>query len=339
MKKREFVMILEKVLLVTFLTTAIFTVFTAAPAVAGEPIVIRTITGLPKMFLAAQPTFKVMEKFNARAKGEAVIKYLGGPEVFSPPDQAMAVKRGVVEMSQNFAAAYAGLVPLANTVQLSRVSPKEERENGAFDYLQELHRKAGLIYLGRGQSAPPGKGFFWIWTVPEVKTPKDLVGLRIGCPSPAANEFIKALGAVPKMVGIPEAYTAVERKVIDGWWISFEDVVALGMHEVLPYIIDHPWYSDNDTFIINPKFWNKLPKHLQDLLMQSIIEVENTWYLEVEQRWAKDRQAMLAAGMKFVKFSPADAKWYVNTAYEAGWAEEIRKHPKEALKLRKLFSK
>jgi TRAP-type C4-dicarboxylate transport system substrate-binding protein len=308
-------------------------------AEAAGPIEIRTVTSLPRTFLAVQPTFKVMEKFNERAKGEAVIKYLGGPEVFSGPDQAMAVKRGVVEMSQDITAYYAGLVPLANAFHLTRISPAEERKNGAFEYLQKMHLKAGLQYLGRAHSSPPDKGFFWIWTVPEVKTPKDFKGLRIGCPTPAANGFIKALGAIPKMIAIPEAYTAVERKVIDGWWITFEDVVTSGLHEILPYCIDHPWFSDNEAFIINVKFWNKLPKHIQDLLTQCIIEVENTWYYEVEKHWVKDRKAMLDAGMKFVKFSPAEAKWYVNTAYDSGWAELIKKFPEDAPKLRKLFSR
>jgi TRAP-type C4-dicarboxylate transport system substrate-binding protein len=339
MKGKDLLKVFGSVCMVLFLLIAISTVYVDDLAEAAGPIEIRTITSLPQTFLAAQPAFKVMEKFNTRAKGEAVIKYLGGPEVFSGPDQAMAVKQGVVEMSQCIASYYSGLVPLANCFHLSRLTPAEERKNGAFAYLREMHLKADLQYLGRADSCPPDSHFFWIWTVPEVRTPKDFKGLRIGCPTPAANEFIKALGAVPKMIPIPEAYTAVQRKVIDGWWITFEDVVTSGLYEILPFCIDHPWYNDNETFIMNTKFWNKLPKHLQDLLVQCIIEVEDSWYFQVEEHWAKDRQAMLKAGMKFIKFSPSDAQWYVNTAYDSAWAEQIRKFPNEAPKLRQLFSK
>jgi TRAP-type C4-dicarboxylate transport system substrate-binding protein len=323
--------------LVFFVTAAAFLNFSAFDAEAG-PIIIKGITGLPKNHLAAQPFFRVMEKFNEQAKGEAVLKYVGGPEVFSPPNQAMAVKRGSVHLSQNFAGAYAGMVPLAKAFPLSRITPREERENGAFGMLQELHKKAGLLYLGRGQSAPPDKGFFWIWTVKKVEKPSDLKGLRIGGISPAANEFVKALGAVPKVVGIEEGYTAVERGVIDGWWITFEDVVSTGMHEVLPYIIDHPWYCDNDTFVMNPDFFNSLPKNIQNLLIQCISEVENTWYNEVEERWKKDEQIMKEAGMQFLYFSEEDAKAYVELAYDSLWTEIEKDYPEEAQKLRKLFS-
>jgi TRAP-type C4-dicarboxylate transport system substrate-binding protein len=312
--------------------------FSIKEAAAG-PIVIKGITGLPENHLAAQPFFKVMELFNKRAKGEAEIKYLGGPEVFAPPNQAMAVKRGSVHMSQNFAAAYAGMVPMAKALPLSHITPKEERENGAYEMIKNLHSEAGLMYLGRAQSAPPQKGFFWIWTVKEVKSPADLRGLRIGGVSPAANEFIQALGAVPKIVGIAEGYTAVERGVIDGWWITFEDVVSTGMHEVLPYIIDHPWYCDNNTFIINPDFFKSLPKHIQDLLIQCVSEVENTWYYEVEKMWAKDKQIMVDAGMKFIYFSEEDAKNYVTLAYDSLWADIEKKYPEKAAKLKALFSK
>ena len=81
-----------------------------------------------------------------------------------------------------------------------------------------------------------------------------------------------------------------------------------GLAPVLPYAVDHGIYSDNNAIIINMDKWNSLPKHLQDLMIESMKEVEREIPPESRGVFAKHRQGMLDAGMEFIKFSPEDAK-------------------------------
>jgi TRAP-type C4-dicarboxylate transport system substrate-binding protein len=308
------------------------------PALAA-PIKLGAVSALPSMVDPFKPLSMWIEKVNKRSKGELIIEYKGGAEVVAPPDQAMAVKKGIIDISMTFAAIYEGLVPGVKAMVLSQVYPWEERENGAFALLQDVHAKAGLYYLGRGYFHPKPGGFFWIWSRPKIEKPADFAGKRIGGISPAANPFIQALGASPKVMDLSEAYTALERGVIDCFWIAFTDIVPTGLAKVLPYCIDHGWYSDNNTFIINMKVWNRLPKNLQKVMTDSMIEVERETVKVSEGVFGGHRKGMLDAGMTFIKFSPADAKKYLDTAYNAGWADVKGKYPEIGAKLEKLISR
>ena len=52
----------------------------------------------------------------------------------------------------------------------------------------------------------------------------------------------------------------------------------------------------------------------------------------------KEFADMQKKGMKVIKFSPKDTKWYIDTAYEAGWEEVIKQDPALGSQLRKMLT-
>ena len=135
---------------------------------------------------------------------------------------------------------------------------------------------------------------------------------------------------------IGDTYTAVERGLVDGFGLPNPATVSFGLHEVTKYVIDHAFYDSNVTVLVNLDTWNGLPRHLQDLVQKMMIqnEQEQEDYYRKEDEGAK--QKMLAAGMEFIKFSPADAEWYVDTAYRVMWEELFKRAPDTALRLKEL---
>ncbi len=170
-----------------------------------------------------------------------------------------------------------------------------------------------------------------------MKTPRDLTGLRIV--DGITDAFLKKLGCVPVEVEFAEVYTAMERGTIDGWTFQFPGVTGFGWQEVTKYWIDHPFYMHDVVTIINLKKWNSLPQHLKDVVKAAQVEVESAYLPIWARHEANEREKMLKAGMKPIKFSPADAKWYFETAYTAAWEEQMKKHPDIAPKLKELMSK
>ena len=87
---------------------------------------------------------------------------------------------------------------------------------------------------------------------------------------------------------------------------------------------------------MNLDSWNQLPPHLQDLVMDVVIE------LEPEQRdrdAAKDEeyfQKFLDAGVQPIEFSPADAKWFLDTAYNSMWNRILEVHSVEGSRLKEM---
>ena len=90
--------------------------------------------------------------------------------------------------------------------------------------------------------------------------------------------------------------------------------------------------------LVNLDTWNKLTKPQQKLLTDLMIENEAKFTKVFEELGEKELNAMQAKGMKFIKFTPEDSKWYVDLAYKAGWDEVIKKSPEIGPKLYKLLN-
>jgi len=279
----------------------------------------------------------LIDRINERAKGELTIELTGGPEVVPAAELAMTVKKGMIDMAFLPACFSASLVPGAETVGLSQLLPEEEIEVGAFDIWQEEHKKAGLYYLGRAWTTH-GPGFY-IFTREKVETPSDLVGQKIQS-EVSLRAFLTEAGAISVSLPREEIYTALERGVIDGFFNPLDVVYGKGWNEVVEYCIDHPFMQPDDSTIISLDTWNRLPKHLRSL----VIEVQRELLADVWPSWCTEyvnekRGLLVEAGMEFIKFSPADAKWYLDNIYRTEWERQLQVAPEVAPKLRELLSK
>ncbi len=312
MKKRHLCFITATVLLVT----ALVLVSKEVPAQAN-PVTLKMVQVFPKgqtnMFIV--PIFiKLVEQ---KSKGELQIKLLGGPEAIPTFNQWDAVKSGVVDLNFNVAAYYYRKgVPEAMLTWLSKAqSPMEERKTGFYDLMNQLHQKAGVYYLGRGQWSS-----FYLWPNKKIQTSGDLSGLKMRS-GLIYDAFLKALGAVPVTIAYPEVYTALERGLADGFCWTMEGVPESGWLEVTKNCIDHPFYSGDFVFLANLKSFNNLPKHLQRVLIDASKELEPKMVNMFQDLDRKERKKAEKAGVNFIHFSKKNAETYVDTAWKAGYME------------------
>ena len=309
----------------------------ALGSAADKPIVLKAASFLPyhpggRFDNAVDYCKRVTE----RSKGALVVKFLGGGETIPGPRQVQAVRSGVLDISWTAASFYARLLPETLCFSASELSAAEERSVGFYDYINGLHKKLGLVYLGRNR----GDGFYWA-SNKLIKDPhQDFKGLKFAVIGTFWNSFSKKLNIIPVNVPIPERYTALERGVVDGVGVAGVGAAALGTGEVTKYYIDHAFLTGGSgSTIMNLKSWNSLPKHLQDLLMAEFInyekELPNYWAGKIE----KERSILKKQGMAFIKFSPADADWYVKTANDAKWEEVKAAVPDAYPKLKDMLTK
>jgi len=324
-----------KVGMITLLFALIIGV--GASPVLAKKIVIKAVSFLPKPAKVMKTYGMYIKMVNERAKGELVIKWVGGPDVIPKLDQANAVRSGVIDMAALPASYYMSIVPTAfNTCVLSEYTPMEERKVGIFDFQLEEHANAGMRYLGHLET----NHTFHCGVKTKVTSPKGLAGKKIRSMG-LYNYFIKALGSSPVKVPHPEVYTALERGLVDGYMFPFSDVADLSLFEVCKYFIDHTFYENgNLVSIMNLKKWNKIPKHLQKVMIDAMIELEPQMYEIFARDQAAARKKMIAKGMVPIKFSPADAKAYRALAFSSfeGGAKELCP-PDKFAKMMKLVKK
>jgi TRAP-type C4-dicarboxylate transport system substrate-binding protein len=307
-----------------------------APAQA-EKTVLKAVTFLPtnreKMKIKGIMLIDRINQLAAeRAPGELKVQLIGGPEVIPSSNQPIAVRTGTVDMALTCASFYEGLVPVGDIIMLSQVSLEKERSSGALDYIRSLHEKAGLYALGRmdGTREP----FFYVGTTKPVSKPTDLKGLRAGSISLFAEAFSRALGMTFQVMPFGDTYTAMENGVIDVYVNALDTQAALGLSKLKGYtIIDHPVYVDNCLAIVNLAKWKTLSPKLQKIMLDAQAEMEKVAGEKMTKFNANERKKLIDAGVKFVKFSPKDAKAFVDLAYSAQWAKMKAKQPEIAKKL------
>jgi TRAP-type C4-dicarboxylate transport system substrate-binding protein len=322
--------------LVVLIVVVIPLMATCAPA--PGPIVLKMVGFKMKDGLLEDTNVgMLMDEVRKGSKGELAIEFVGGPDVMTPFDQAMAVKRGVFQMAVVPASFYIPLVPGAEMMVASSISPDEERKVGVYDLLLEMHVKAGLFYLGKASSAKVPE--MMIFLNKPIKTPGDLKGLRIGGMAPGPAPAIAALGAVFSVVPVPDQYIAIEKGIVNGLFTSRVTFVELKLQEVAKATIDHPFFMGMALTIVNLDAWNKLPKHLQDVLIEAQKASEIKWADEHARLQAKLDQTMKDARVQFVKFSPPDAAWYLDTIYNGFWDAQKKKYPEVGPKFMELLKK
>lgn len=323
MKKNKYCIVL-----VTIVLCMSFTLFSTAGA---EPIKLKAVGFLPKTHPVAAMTVEWVKRVNETFKGKIEIKYLGGPEITAAKEQLPALKNGLFDINFNVTSYYSPYAPELNAFQLSKFKPWEERKPGGFyDYMAERHRKIGVNYLGRWIY-----GSFYIWTKKEISRPADLANLKIRV-GPMYIYFMKELGVSSVSIKPADIYTALQRGTVDGFAWPLLGARNQGFTENCKYLIDHPFYGMDATILFNMSTWNKLPKNLQQGLMDLTIAFEKDMVAYFEGKYRKERELLKKAKVKFVKFSEADARSYLKKADDAYWGFLEKKVPKLIPDLRRV---
>ncbi|MFZ0449563.1 MAG: TRAP transporter substrate-binding protein DctP [Desulfatiglandaceae bacterium] len=329
LKKRFLVMVLAAVL-----------VFGLGQGALAAKHVIKAVTAWPKTVYEVQNFMKfldiVKKNVDAHAPGQLEIKYLGGPEVIPNREQVAALRRGLVGMVFTTSGYYVSAAPIVEALNLSEITPKEERQKGVNRFLNKiLNKKVNAEYLGRLGIGLP----FMLFLNKPIFKVADLEGMKIRC-SPTHVAFLKAIGAHPVVIPPPDVYTALERGVVDGFiWIA-GGIHDWGWDKVVKYRVEPGFYdsADNDV-LVNKKVWNSLPKNLKKIVEESQVEAENLAMERATSHLADENALMEKEGMKVIKLSPVEAEKLRKTAYDALWKVVIEKTGNEGRDLRKMISR
>lgn len=146
-------------------------------------------------------------------------------------------------------------------------------------------------------------------------------------------EVVSALGGTPRSIPMPEAYEAVQKKVIDGLMIPMETLRAFRLAEVTKYATECWQIGQVYTFylIMNRDTWNKLPPALQKVFNEYPFEEKlAAMWNDVD---IDGKQLGIEKGLKFIELPREEIKkWkdavepildkYVKSMVAAGYPEK-----------------
>ncbi len=303
-------------------------------AVAAEPVKLKAVTFQGKQVAFVDAFFIYKDILAKEAKDTVTIEYLGGPEAIPPFEQIESVKNGVVDMALLPAAYYVPQMPIADAVKLSELTPWEERKTGAYRFINEQHQaQVNCYYLGKFTNGIK----FHLYLNKKIDKP-DLSGLKIRV-TPVYKPFVEALGGIPITTAPGEVYTALERGVVDGYgWPSIK-ISDFGWHEVTKYIVDPGFYQVDVGLVVNLDKWNKLPADVKKALIDAAKKTEHAASDHYAKLIKEERAFILEKGVEPITFSAEEKKTYIDTAYDAGWKQVMKRAPELAKEYKKLITK
>ena len=155
------------------------------------------------------------------------INYIGGPRAMPPFEVGNAVRTKVVDIANVTGAFYTNLMPEADGFKLISKPMSEQRKNGTWEFINQLHnQKLNSQYLARQFHNVP----FHIYL--NKKPDKlDFTGLKIRV-TPVYKDIVEALGGTAITTAPGEVYTALERGVVDGYGWPVTGIFDLGWEKV-----------------------------------------------------------------------------------------------------------
>jgi TRAP-type C4-dicarboxylate transport system substrate-binding protein len=281
------------------------------------------------------PIKKFLDTVNDKGKavGLSINMVAAGGKGMSPFEMGNALQSGVLDLIHLAGTFYNRIVPLADAQKLSTISTAEERRNGTYAFLEPIYnQRMNAHYLGRwGEGVP-----FHIYVNKKLES-ADLKGFKIRGTS-VYQAFIERLGGTMVITPPAEAYTAVERGVVDGLGWPLWGIEAWGWQKILKFRIEPGFYSADVSVLVNLDRWKKLTTAQQGVLTQAMIELENEFPKLRAKNDEAARKIQADAGMQVIKLTDAEAAKWLKAAEEAGWADVTKKDPANAAKIRALVA-
>jgi TRAP-type C4-dicarboxylate transport system substrate-binding protein len=215
---------------------------------------------------ALQPWVKKVEE---ATKGRVKIEIYPGQTLVKGPDIWNAVKTGMADMGWCFHGYWADMTPLSDVITLP-FFPFKTAEKGS-EVLWKLYEKFPSIQQEYKDVQPltlwASSPYFLITTKKQVKTMEDLKGMKIRVVGGPPTEQMKALGAIPTLIPMPDTYLSMDRGVIDGMGAPWEAIHGFRLYEIVKYYTIVPLSAVYFSMSMNKAKWESLPKDVQQAIM------------------------------------------------------------------------
>jgi len=309
------------------------------PSAHAQEVEIKLITGFPfdgpsgdKMYGAKL----FIERFNARAKGQARIRVIGGPEVVAPFDQLKALQTGQFDAMVTTQAYFNEMRGLQFINYLTSDEQVKAMPKG-YETLQKVSREgAGVVLV---QLSSPGLPFYlWSREAKPITNLADFKGLKVrGLPG-VNEQMVKFLGVVPTNLPSNDVYNALRGGILDGTIRDSLSIEVLNEGEYAKHRSDARLADFSSELYLSNKAWDALPPAVRQIM--------NTVARETEKEsleWMKarvQRTNMLLADRYKVKTasSPAEVNEIIGRKIGAALIKQIVGGSKYAAELTENFS-
>jgi len=319
---------MKRVFFITLLVVIILATSVATSVAADAPIRWR-LQSYAGPALNAHVCKEAMEKFNKAANGEMIIDVYSADQLVPQGELFRALQEGTIDAvcsdddsmaSPVDVSIFAAYFPLAvrygiDVNVLWKYWGLNEIWEEAYDEIE------GVTWLSQGSWDPCNFA-----TTKPIRSIEDLKGLRIYM-FPTGGDFMRQFGVVPTIMPYEDVEMAIQTGMLDGVsWSGITEDYTVGWADVCDYYLTNPISGGwSGGYFVNTESWEKLPEHLQQLLLLAIDESHYyrlTWYWDGEARYRTQ-----GTKMKLTTIPPEEWK-VVEDAALVYWDEIAKRSPR-----------
>jgi TRAP-type C4-dicarboxylate transport system substrate-binding protein len=228
----------------------------------------------------------LVDKFNKAAAGKYVIELHPGSELVKIPESVDAVRTGAVELCGWPIGVFASIDPrfaaaevpfLANNVEADAAMQVALLPKYSQFMEEKFNSKAIFSFTCLALD---------VLSTKPVKTAADWKGLLTQAVSPQASKFIESMGGAPVPMDFPEAYQALQKKVVDATMQSSSMMIMFKLNEVAKYVTRGYLIPASIIIAVNMDTFKKMPKDVQNALVDAGKQQQkeaNDFFIKVAQ--------------------------------------------------------
>ena len=233
----------------------------------AEPVTLRLHTfNSPRAIAVQQFLLPWAAEVEERSDGRAIVEVYPAMQLGGRPSDLYAQARdGVVDIVWTLPGYTAGRFPLTEVFEMPFVCGDAVATSQA---LTEFHGKHLQDEYGDTHTLvfhAAAAGHIHT-TDKQVLTLEDLAGLKIRAPSQASAEILKALGAVPVGMPVPQVYEALARGVVEGALVPWTIMRPFRLHEVTRYHTEVSLVCPLFVMTMNRARYEGLPEDIRNII-------------------------------------------------------------------------
>jgi TRAP-type transport system periplasmic protein len=320
----------------------------AATAVSAQTFTLKFSHAAPATDIADDHVAALFLKsfLESRSNGRIKVQIFPASQLGDFRAMVEQVQLGTLEMAHTSVGGVGQFVPEIQVLELPYVIPddlvaeKVARSQFMADMRDAVLKKTGNVRLGSVTNTGRFRSFFT--TKKPIITAADLKGVKMRTvDSPLEMEFVRFLGGNPTPVVWGELYTSLKTNVVEGTKNAATDIVANKMDDVLKFVV-----LDEHSYLwgfnwISDKWLKSLPKDLQDLVADGVLQMADVQFQFNKQYESKSLDEFVKKGGKihvpsaeqrkgFEAGKEPMKKWFVDK-YGKDWVEKLDKAVETAL--------
>ncbi|MDP2917831.1 MAG: TRAP transporter substrate-binding protein [Dehalococcoidia bacterium] len=270
-----------------------------------------------------------VEGVEKATNGRVKVTIYPSSTIMKSKDAWEGVKSGVADISWLFTGLVPGQFDMVEAVSLPFMVPSAEV--GAyvtwnlFQKSPDVQKQFAAMKMLAIWCSEPG---FYVSNKKVFKTLDDFKGMKVREVGGPPTELIKALGATPLLIGMPDVYLNLQKGVMDAAEVTSESYWGFRLFEVAPYVTLIPAIPKIHMLFMNKDTWNDMPKDVQDGIMSVSDEKGSVRYsVDVYERSRIDLPDLIkksGSNVTFYTVPPDDVAKWVEVGGKPVWANWIK---------------